>query len=43
MVKVTFGTLSVKHCRYDTDFSFVPNHFETAQIGILLQEEIDTR
>ena len=34
-VKVTFGTLSLKDCGYDTDFSFVPNHFETTQIGCL--------
>ena len=34
-VKVTFCTLPVKHCGYDTDFSFVSNHFETAQIGSL--------
>ena len=32
-VRVTFGTLSVKHCGFDTDFQFLPNHSETAQIG----------
>ena len=35
-VKVTFGTSSLKHCGYDTDLSFVPHHFETAQIRLFM-------
>ena len=38
-IKVTFGTLSVKHFGYDADFSFVPNQFETAQISCSWREE----
>ena len=29
----------MKHFGYDTDFSFVPNHFETTQISLWREEE----